>query len=237
MSFTGIGPTVTYGGPNTTAPVVDPNCEAQGLIPYGPKVGFSWKGTLQKVAQKCVTPEEAAALNAAKVAKKNKIAAYMSPTAEATRREAKRKFNANEPIRRETRRKSNATRLRALSPSTPNATDPGSPTPNATDPVSPPLSIKNRIALLGIKGGGNIMTNWQAGLAAQRRAAAMTPRQNARVPNFRSTVTTSVNSGSSVNLPPRRSVANLRKLFGAKGGSKKRSKKNRTKKNKNMSKK
>lgn len=186
--FKGIGPAISYNGPKKVVAPVDPNCEAQGLVPYSEsKVVHGLRGIEKKTVVRCVSEEESAKLLAAKQSR-------FSPV------------------------------------STPQGSPMASPVASPASNGSAPMSFKERMA--AFQKGGLDMTAWSASLAAQRRAAAMPPRQNARVPTI-STVTNSVNS------PPTRSVANLRKLFGAKGGSKKnknktkKNKKNKTKKNKN----
>ena len=64
--FKGVGPTVSWNSSKAAAPV-DPNCEAQGLVPYSEtKVVPGLRGIEKKKVTKCVTSDEATRLDAAK---------------------------------------------------------------------------------------------------------------------------------------------------------------------------
>jgi hypothetical protein len=77
--FTGVGPAISYNGPPKVVAPVDPNCEAQGLVSYSEtKIAHGLRGIEKKTVVRCVTGDEAARLDAAKLARGSPLSTPMA---------------------------------------------------------------------------------------------------------------------------------------------------------------
>ena len=147
---------------NNPTPYSIEGCEERGRVLYTTKEFDSLKFKFNEL-QECLSPEEVAKKKAIEQAKQNKISSIGSASSSASSRSSSR----------------------SSSPVASGASSPVASSVISNGSMTPPLSVKERMKLF--QRGGDSMANWEAGLAAQRRANSMTRRQsNTRVPNARS---------------------------------------------------